>query len=119
MKKARFLLVLLILLASVMPASAAPKQPLAKNVIVMISDGWGYNHLEAVSYYEYGKDARQIYNRFPFQWAMSTYSYYCSYDPGLAWSDSSTRCPAGPTRPPQQRRWRAASRRMTQASAST
>ena len=71
-------------------AAAAPSataKPLAKNIIVMISDGWGYNHLEAASYYEYGKDARQIYNRFPFQWAMSTYSYYCSYDPALAWSD--------------------------------
>jgi alkaline phosphatase len=87
MKKATLLLVLLILLVGSTPVYAAPKQPLAKNVIVMISDGWGYNHLEAVSYYEYGKDARQIYNRFPFQWAMSTYSYYCSYDPGLAWSD--------------------------------
>ncbi len=78
MKKAVLLPVLLVLLAGLTPAfaasSAAPKKPLAKNVIVMISDGWGYNHLEAVSYYEYGKDARQIYNRFPFQWAMSTYS---------------------------------------------
>jgi alkaline phosphatase len=72
-------------------ASAAPdtgpKKPVAKNIIVMISDGWGFNHLEAVSYYEYGKDARQIYNRFPFQFAISTYSYYCDYDPALAWSD--------------------------------
>jgi alkaline phosphatase len=82
-------------------ASAAPpvgpKKPIAKNIIVMISDGWAYNHLEAVSYYEYGKDARQIYNRFPFQFAMSTYmadspvvpEYYCGwgYDPALAWSD--------------------------------
>jgi len=41
----------------------------------MISDGWGFNHLQSVSYYEYGKDARQIYNRLPFQFAMSTYSW--------------------------------------------
>jgi len=72
-------------------ASAAPdtgpKKPAVKNVIVMISDGWGFNHLDAVSYYEYGKDARQIYDRFPFQFAMSTYSYYCDYDPEMAWSD--------------------------------
>jgi len=66
---------------------AGPKKPVAKNIIVMISDGWGFNHLEAVSYYEYGKDARQIYNRFPFQFAISTYSVYCGYDPAMAWSD--------------------------------
>jgi alkaline phosphatase len=77
--------------------SAAPKKPLAKNIIVMISDGWSFNHLEAVSYYEYGKDSRQIYERFPFNAAMTTYMAdtaetgygYCGhgYDPALAWSD--------------------------------
>jgi alkaline phosphatase len=79
------------MLIGITPAFAAsaggPAKPVAKNIIIMISDGWGYNHLNAVSYYEYGKDARQIYNRFPFQFAMSTYSYYCNYDPVLAWSD--------------------------------
>ena len=68
-------------------AKVVPMKPLAENVIVMISDGWGYAHSEAVSYYEYGKDARQIYNRLPFQWAMSTYSYDGSYDAELAWSE--------------------------------
>ena len=83
------LLALLLALVALTPASAAPgglPKP-AKNVIIMISDGWGYNHLQAVSFYEYGKDARQVYNRLPFQWAVSTFSYYCSYDPALAWSD--------------------------------
>jgi len=86
MKKG-ILFAILILAVSLTPAFAAPnselQKPAAKNIIVMISDGWGFNHLEAVSYYEYGKDARQIYNRFPFQFAMSTYSYYCNYDPAL------------------------------------
>ena len=76
-------------------AFANPKKPLAKNIIVMISDGWGYNHLEAASYYEYGKDARQIFNRFPFNYAMSTYMAYSEgdvcygqgYDPDIAWND--------------------------------
>jgi alkaline phosphatase len=90
MKKG-ILFVILILALSLTPAFAAPendlKKPAAKNIIVMISDGWGFNHLESASYYEYGKDARQIYNRFPFQFAVSTYSYYCDYDPVLAWSD--------------------------------
>ncbi|MHC5074167.1 MAG: alkaline phosphatase, partial [Planctomycetota bacterium] len=76
-------------------AFAKSKKPLAKNIIVMISDGWGFNHLSAASYYEYGKDARQIYNRFPFNYAMSTYmAYYADescyghgYDPAFAWYD--------------------------------
>ena len=66
-------------------ASGGSAKPAAKNIIVMISDGLGYNHLKAASYYEYGKDARQIYNRFPVQRAMSTYSSSCSYDPAQAW----------------------------------
>ena len=86
-KKATLLLVLLILVVGLTPAYATPKQPLAKNVIVMIGDGWAFNHRQAVSYYEYGKDDRGVYNRLPFHWTMSTYSYYCSYDPGLAQSD--------------------------------
>ncbi len=94
-------LAVLVLLVGMAPASAASSggsaRPAAKNVIVMISDGWGYNHLRAVSYYEYGKDARQIYNRFPFQFAMSTWEVErpadnCTplaggYDPALAWSN--------------------------------
>ena len=83
-------------LAAAAPAVAkkAPKAP-AKNVIVMIADGFGFNHNDAGSYYEYGKDTRQVWNRFPFQFAMSTYMLYpggdpcegVAYDPAAAWSD--------------------------------
>ena len=73
MNAARFLFIVftLILLFDLMTephtyAAKKKKKPLAKNIIIMISDGWGFNHLEAASYWEYGKDARQIYNRFPF-----------------------------------------------------
>ncbi len=73
-----------------------PKKPVAKNIIVMIADGRGFNHAQATSYYGYGKDARQIYERFPVRYAMSTYMAYkdaadaCygqGYDPVMAWSD--------------------------------
>ena len=75
--------------------SAAPKKPVAENVIVMISDGRGFEHNTAVSYYRYGKDARQVYAHFPTSVAMSTYMGYAGddpcfnlgYDPGLAWSE--------------------------------
>ncbi|MDH3262327.1 MAG: alkaline phosphatase [Acidimicrobiia bacterium] len=77
------------------PAAAKTTKPAAKNVIVMIADGFGVNHNTAGSFYEYGKDSRQIYNRFPFQFAMSTYMAYpegdecdgAGYDPFAAWSD--------------------------------
>lgn len=90
--KKTMLLAFLILIISVTPAlaapTAAPSKPIAKNIIVMISDGWGFPHLNAVSYYEYGKDARQIYNRLPVQFAMTTWStdgWPFGYDPALAW----------------------------------
>lgn len=90
MKRA-LLLVFLILVVGVTPAFAAaggkPGIPATKNVIVMIGDGYGFNQNISASDYEYGKAGRQIYYRFPFQFAMSTYSYYCDYDPSMAWSD--------------------------------
>jgi alkaline phosphatase len=58
-----------------------------KNVIVMISDGRGYNHMLAANYYLEGKASNQIYTHFPVKYAMSTYPIYCDYDPSLAWSD--------------------------------
>jgi alkaline phosphatase len=45
-----------------------------KNVILMISDGWGYNQILATDYFTDGKAGTQIYERFPTQVAMSTYS---------------------------------------------
>ena len=76
-------------------AFARPKGLPAKNIIIMISDGLGFSHLEATRYYKYVKDVRQIFNRFPFNYAMSTYMAYYEgepcygkgYDPELAWSD--------------------------------
>jgi alkaline phosphatase len=77
------------------PAEAGPKKPIAENVIVMIADGWGFNHVTAESYYEFGRADRQVFNRFPFEFAMSTYMVYeeghaCDgwgYDAAAAWTD--------------------------------
>ncbi|MBN1409019.1 MAG: alkaline phosphatase [Calditrichaceae bacterium] len=46
----------------------------AKNIILFISDGCGYNHIEAASFYQYGEKNKQVYQEFPVQYAMSTYS---------------------------------------------
>ena len=72
-------------------ASTKVSKP-AKNVIVMISDGWGYNHVAATDYYT-GK--KQEYEKFPVRLAMSTYEYedvssakkLLGYDPVLYWKD--------------------------------
>ena len=70
---AAILLTMAVSPASFLRRAPAADKSVAKNIIVMISDGWGYNHIDASSYYQYGPAARQIYNRFPFRYAMSTY----------------------------------------------
>ena len=57
--------------ATVEAASTKVSKP-AKNVIVMISDGCGYNHIAATDYYT-GK--KQAYEKFPVRLGMSTYEY--------------------------------------------
>ena len=98
--KNRLMIVLVCLvilsLLTVSTAAAGPKKPVAKNIIVMIADGRGFRHTEAASYYQYGTAAGQVYNDFPFRFAMSTYQGYkdstdscygLGYDPGMAWSE--------------------------------
>jgi alkaline phosphatase len=57
-----------------------------KNVIIMISDGCGYNHIDAANMYQYGKTGVQAFEKFPVRYAMSTYSEDGEgYDPDQAW----------------------------------
>ncbi|MBW2479881.1 MAG: alkaline phosphatase, partial [Deltaproteobacteria bacterium] len=58
-----------------------------KNVIIMISDGCGYNQVDAASTYQNGRTGTQAYEHFPTRLAMSTYTYKGSYDPSAAWED--------------------------------
>ncbi len=44
-----------------------------KNVILMISDGCGYNQIMVTDFYQYGETGKQVYQQFPVQMAMSTY----------------------------------------------
>jgi len=59
----------------------------AKNIILLIADGCGYNHIAAADFYEYGQTGLQVYEDFPIQFAMSTYAVGGGYDPNLAWQD--------------------------------
>lgn len=65
-------------------AFAAP--PVAKNIILMISDGCGYNHMSAASLYEEGKSCGDVFETFPFRCGMRTCSTHGSYDPAKAWA---------------------------------
>jgi alkaline phosphatase len=65
--------------------SHKPEQP--KNIILMISDGCGYNQVEAASLYQYGEKDKQVYAGFPVKYAMSTYPINSEYDPDQVWSD--------------------------------
>ena len=66
-------------------ASAAITEP-TKNVIIMISDGMGYNHSEAASLYASGRKNSQVYADFPVRLAMRTHAAGDSYDGELIWS---------------------------------
>jgi alkaline phosphatase len=57
-----------------------------KNIIVMISDGWGYNQIDATNYYQHGKTGVQVYEHFPVRLGMSTYMIPGDYNPNAAWA---------------------------------
>lgn len=48
-----------------------------KNVIVMISDGCGYNHIQTTDLYQNGRLESQSYEQFPIKYFMSTYPAEC------------------------------------------
>jgi alkaline phosphatase len=57
-----------------------------KNIIIMISDGCGYNHIDAANLYEFGQTGVQAFENFPVRYAMSTFSADDDgYDPEQAW----------------------------------
>jgi len=68
------------------PGSSIAKEQSAKTgpkyVILMISDGWGINHIEATSKYT---GLRPVYDSWDEYW-VSTYPAGGGYDPALAWS---------------------------------
>jgi alkaline phosphatase len=66
-------------------AKADKSKDKPKNVIVLISDGMGYNTMLAGDYFQYGAAGTQQYERFPVRKAMSTYSIVGGYDPLQAW----------------------------------
>ena len=57
--------------------------PAPKNIIFFISDGMGYNHVDATSYYQYGESGTQIYEASDWvSLAMATYPAVVNIDNG-------------------------------------
>jgi alkaline phosphatase len=75
-----------------------PKGHGPKNIIILIGDGMGYNHVDAGAYWMYGHGRSQVYQRFSQRLGMSTYSANnpAGYDPAQAWTLFSY-VKAGPT----------------------
>lgn len=79
------------------PVSAAqpPAERGVRNVILMISDGCGFRHVEAADLYTSGEAGCSVYEAFPFRMAMKTDALAkagegyapSGYDPAAAWAD--------------------------------
>ena len=57
-----------------------------KYIILMISDGCGYNHINAATAYQYGRTLSPLYAQFPVSCAVATFAADGSYDPNPAWT---------------------------------
>lgn len=82
--KISFLLICSILIIFTAPVFGAQKSAV-KNIIVMISDGCGYNQVESAGLYANGKAGGFIFESFPVKCAMSTYSACMGYYPEDIW----------------------------------
>ncbi|MBE0535612.1 MAG: alkaline phosphatase [Phycisphaerae bacterium] len=80
----RILFVLAILTVTAAGALGAA----ARNIVLLIVDGAGYNAYHCSSYYEYGETGKQPYDSFPVRLACTTGAYDAPvYDPEKSWSD--------------------------------
>lgn len=92
-RKAFSSLLFLAAFGSPLPADGAETTPpLAKNIILMIVDGAGFNTFHACSYYEAGQLGKQVYDRFPVRLGCTTYALdkdgrSQGYDPVKMWED--------------------------------
>ena len=81
-----FLVLLVISLILFIPPSCR-RAPRPLNIILMISDGCGYNCFDLASLYQYGRTETQVYDSFPVRFAVSTHSASSTpYDPQKAWA---------------------------------
>ncbi|MCC6445188.1 MAG: alkaline phosphatase [Armatimonadetes bacterium] len=80
-----FILMAVLIVSLIPTLSAGSPLPKVKNVVVMIADGCGYNHIEAASLYRHGRTGGLIFRQFPVRLGMSTYPDKGGYDPAAIW----------------------------------
>jgi alkaline phosphatase len=90
------LIVVVVLIAAFATTAAAfgsnPPPENAKNVIIMIADGSGFNQYLLADYYENGRAGKQPYEKFPVKFGVATTPLqsdgtYVPYDPAQAWAN--------------------------------
>ncbi len=84
MKIVKYLILTVFLIQSLVFASPAD---CPKNIILIIVDGGGFNHIDALDYYANGKKGSQSFEKFPVKLAVTTYSAGGSYEPKRAVKD--------------------------------
>jgi alkaline phosphatase len=67
--------------------SANADDSVPKNIILMIGDGCGFNHIEATDYFKYGDKGQQVFEKDFRHLAVSTYPEGGGYDAQAAWGD--------------------------------
>jgi alkaline phosphatase len=77
MKIAKYLLIIVLLPSFILASST----DCPKNIILIIVDGGGFNHIDAADYYTDGKKGSQPYEKFPVKLAVTTYPAGGSYEP--------------------------------------
>ena len=79
------LLLFTIAVITICPIASAAS---AKNVILMISDGAGFNAFYCAGYYQQGELGKQVYDKFPIRLGCTTYSADNpdGYEPDKFWS---------------------------------
>jgi len=70
--------ILLCLLIQSLIFAASTGRP--KNIILIIADGAGFNHIEAFNYYRNGKKGSQTFEKFPVKLAVTTYPAGGTYE---------------------------------------
>ncbi len=78
-------LALALLLAAAARAEDAAAPPAPRNIILMIADGCGFNHLRAASLWQNGADLFPAWDDLPVRLAVSTFAEGGGYDPAAYW----------------------------------
>jgi len=86
-KSSPAVLALLVISFILFVSPSCRRAPRPLNIILMISDGCGYNCFDLASLYQYGRTGAQVYDSFPVRFAVSTHSASGTpYDPQKAWA---------------------------------